>query len=90
MPTVYFDENGNMIMKLPYIVNHDEESDASMTTKEAIKPCPFCGMDGHLIEKETNYEKSGYAVECLLCGASTRGYTEKEQAVKAWNIRIKE
>lgn len=88
MPTVYLDENGNKIMKLPYIVNHDEESDVSMTTKEAIKPCPFCGMDGILIEKETHTEMNGYAVECLRCGASTKGYVLPEEAVKAWNIRI--
>lgn len=90
MPTVYFDENGNEIMKLPYIVKNDGEGNVFMTTKEPIKTCPFCGMDGHLIKKETNYEKNGYAVECLRCGASTKAYMEKEQAVKAWNIRIKE
>ena len=59
--------------------------------KEALKPCPFCGGDGHITGCETSVLKHedyvSWIVECEKCGAGTVEYDSEEKAVAAWNRR---
>ncbi len=62
------------------MINCDEE-------KVKLKPCPFCGG-----EAESQAKSSGwYQVSCEghneACWTSTRWYSKREYAVKAWNTR---
>lgn len=52
---------------------------------EKLKPCPFCGKPAKLIEYP---EDKTYFVRCN-CGASTRIYSYRKLAIKAWNKRAK-
>lgn len=55
-----------------------------------LKPCPFCGGEGHIIKTDFgNCYAKYYHVVCLDCGMETKQYEhqEKEKAIKAWNRR---
>ena len=55
-----------------------------MTTKEELKPCPFCGE-----EKIYYYNPSpiDHRFNCCKCLASTGSHSTKEEAMEAWNNR---
>lgn len=55
-----------------------------------IKKCPFCGENATIRKKCTNHfigEK--YFVCCTKCKGKTRYYNTENEAIKAWNCRIK-
>ena len=63
-----------------------------------VKPCPFCG-DNHISISE-KYETGKYfviqgfsigcnTVGCFACHSYARPFNTKEDAIKAWNSRIK-
>lgn len=60
--------------------------------KEILKPCPFCGGDGHITGCETSVLRHedyvSWIVECEKCGAGTVEYDSEEKAVAAWNRRF--
>lgn len=47
-----------------------------------LKPCPFCGNEGHLSQ-----HGDSYIVSCFDCGAQIDYCASEEEAVKAWNKR---
>lgn len=55
-----------------------------------LKPCPFCGGEGHIIKTDfgNGYQKYYHGV-CLDCGMETKNYVHitKEEAIEAWNRR---
>lgn len=65
---------------------------------EALKPCPFCGGEAALNTMRTrckdtirlNGQDEFHGVNCILCGANTRGLVGQkttEQAAHKWNTR---
>lgn len=58
---------------------------------EKLKKCPFCG---EIADTYENYfpriptEKT--RVFCLGCGVRTEWYPTEEEAINAWNTRVKE
>lgn len=49
-----------------------------------LKPCPFCGGEANIQSFPNNHR-----VHCFSCEASTKRYfSEKEEAVEAWNRRF--
>jgi Lar family restriction alleviation protein len=56
-------------------------------SNEALKPCPFCG--GKPINtRDTTFDK--YWVFCSVCFASGPHMKTKEEAIAAWNKRVKD
>ena len=56
---------------------------------ERLKPCPFCGADdGHGVCVRCLWPYETYEVFCENCGASSKEFIRKEQAVEAWNRRV--
>jgi len=60
-----------------------------------LKPCPFCGGDAELKEKEyatAGHKKWAY-VRCKVCEATSNYFSENlaycanEKAIEAWNRR---
>lgn len=51
-----------------------------------LKPCPFCAENSVYIQRCG----STYFVQCLFCGATTRLFTDEQEAVAAWNRRENE
>lgn len=57
-----------------------------------MKDCPFCGGKAK-IYTDDNYPFSSDThshVYCKKCGAQTKNYRTENEAVKAWNNRIKD
>ena len=60
-----------------------------------LKPCPFCGGEAELKEKE--YAMIGHKVQayvrCKVCGTTSNYFSENiaycanEKAIEAWNRR---
>lgn len=55
---------------------------------ENLKPCPFCGSK----QVEVRQIKDGWSIGCATTNCLcqwwfTRQFTDKEQAIKAWNRR---
>ena len=50
--------------------------------ENGLKLCPFCG-DSNI----TVMEDIGAYVQCFMCEAGTRLYSDKEEAIAAWNRR---
>lgn len=68
-----------------------------MSDEPKLLPCPFCGNDGtgpiedslHIIFSEHEYRAPSWCVQCDKCTA-TMGYSEsEEEAVEAWNRRVR-
>lgn len=58
--------------------------------KIKLKPCGFCGGDGHIYGRHTKKaHRMYYAVRCKRkCHKVTRYFTSPEIAAKAWNSRV--
>ena len=54
-----------------------------------LKPCPFCGGKAKEGIDYGLYSQESLACGCEICGCRTKIYTNKEQAISAWNRRIK-
>lgn len=53
-----------------------------------LKPCPFCGGEATLnIAPYIGGAGFGYIVECDKCWSKTGYYSQKAEAVAAWNSR---
>ena len=62
---------------------------------EELKPCPFCDLKivDTLRKVMGEIEMGGIKgvwVECLNCHARSGIYKTEEEAIKAWNQRVKE
>ena len=57
-----------------------------------MKPCPFCGSKSwELVQKLVFSDGQGWRMECVgECSAKTCWWHSKEEAIEAWNRRIKE
>ena len=60
-------------------------------SKEALKPCPFCGSDALLYDRsfEPDCRRSKmtvYFINCLDCGSSIRT-ADADRCVQRWNSR---
>lgn len=51
--------------------------------KEPLKPCPFCGGDGEMIQ----IHQFIYYVRCKNCEAQTKNYGRIDDAEEKWNRR---
>ena len=49
-----------------------------------LKPCPLCGGKAEFVKLFEAKRYDGF-VRCTKCGYEGRGYTSKQNAVKAWN-----
>lgn len=57
---------------------------------EKLKPCPFCGGKAKLVE---TYVEKGiwvYSVDCSNCKTRQQVSKTEEEAINAWNTRVKE
>lgn len=58
---------------------------------DELKNCPFCGSDDCLMtsikERSAMELPVNYQTLCLKCGARTSWYSERENAIKNWNMR---
>lgn len=57
-----------------------------------LKPCPFCGGEAAIREYSNGFN-IWFRVRCDSCGVAQDGIRNgygKEQAVEAWNRRVKE
>ena len=55
-----------------------------------LKPCPFCGGEGYLVERNYSDDKAdaGNAyVECRQCGAESAWRLSASDAAHYWNTR---
>ena len=56
-----------------------------------LLPCPFCGGEADLVKYIGKLDCKKFAVECrnIECPTlpCTEWYLDKEEAIKAWNIR---
>lgn len=52
---------------------------------DKLKPCPFCNGKAGVYEFYTLYK-----AQCNCCGCGTLQRKSKEQAIEAWNRRVKE
>ena len=59
-------------------------------SKSKLKPCPFCGNRGHVVEderfKEQNHDFPKWIIICFGCGVRTPT-AEMATVVKIWNRR---
>ena len=55
----------------------------------AIKLCPFCNGKAEVYEDEYE-DETLYMVACGECGITTPGFDSEEDAVNAWNRRVKD
>jgi Lar family restriction alleviation protein len=58
---------------------------------EDLKDCPFCGKVPQVGYFEPFDGVGFYSIECGFCELSpgTHDYSDKQQAIKAWNTRWK-
>lgn len=56
---------------------------------EELKPCPFCGGEGNVIERINPMSKWRWSVDCTTttCGMSGPVEANKADAIAAWNTR---
>lgn len=60
-----------------------------MRDETTLKPWPFCGEKGKLIEHKFYNLSSTYGVACVNCKCETyQFFEEREEAAKAWNRRV--
>ena len=51
-----------------------------------LKPCPFCGSQILFLERT---ETNKCYIACVECGSRSGNYWTKQDAIEAWNRRIK-
>jgi len=56
---------------------------------DEIKPCPFCGAGGEIIERSNPMSRWRFSVDCdgISCGVSGPVEASKSAAIAAWNTR---
>jgi len=59
-----------------------------------LKPCPFCGGEatvkvGELCNADGVVVYRHFEVHCLACGVDTPYFNTRDEAIKAWNMRVK-
>lgn len=58
---------------------------------EELKPCPFCGEAGRIVERHNPMSKWRFSVDCTsgICGCSGPVEATRPNAIEAWNIRYR-
>jgi Lar family restriction alleviation protein len=60
-------------------------------SREALKPCPFCGGEAKIFSYRTSEDSEGVHIECIKCGVRTDAtddaYADRLTAVSMWNTR---
>lgn len=59
-----------------------------MKAEEELLPCPFCGGGARVIET-CSYGVDHYFIECMKCFGRTVSKIQQEDAIAAWNRRVK-
>lgn len=67
---------------------HDKFEWLELEYKAVLKNCPFCGGEA-IIDKETPYMFPIFRVKCSDCEMKTEVHTYKQNAIDAWNRRVK-
>ena len=57
---------------------------------ELITPCPFCGGDANIFEFANGWSVDCDNDECVTQPTLANMFHKKEQAVTAWNTRVRE
>lgn len=57
---------------------------AKAASEPSLLPCPFCGAEAQSV----GVGSCRYAVECLVCEASSRMEHPEQAAIDAWNRRV--
>lgn len=55
-------------------------------TETGLKPCPFCGSRAKIYQAYDN----NFCIQCPKCTVTSPYCKSKEEAVEAWNRRVKE
>ena len=61
-----------------------------------LKPCPFCGGEAALGERNMGHGACGAVVRCTNCGATSNAYSARldwcanEMAIRSWNRRTED
>ncbi len=50
---------------------------------EKLKPCPFCGHEAQI-------NKDEWSIQCSYCPAYMGYFNTEQEAVEAWNRRVKD
>lgn len=66
-------------------VRRPGEGRCSVSNHQTPLPCPFCAHERPLYDQMEGRENHG--VECAECGASTKRFKTKKEAIDAWNMR---
>lgn len=63
-----------------------------MSETVELKPCPFCGGKADVLIVPSYLEggKSGWLVKCLCGCCNQMPHMSKQEAMEAWNRRVKE
>ena len=57
-----------------------------MSDKYELKPCPFCGGHCEVVEA---LQTERFFIACTTCDTDSGFYKTIEEAVEAWNHRVK-
>jgi Lar family restriction alleviation protein len=55
-----------------------------------LKPCPFCGGEARMYTRNNAFGGTVGCVNIAKCGVRTLWMETPEQAIAAWNQRVKE
>lgn len=76
-----------------------EEADRLEREKQMVDSlprCPFCGGKPRILETRPAWGSmsfggdSEFSVVCKDCGCGTKGYRDKESAVRSWSRRVRQ
>jgi Lar family restriction alleviation protein len=65
---------------------------------EPLKPCPFCGSKAEIRKVygteneyyvECNSSRGPLEDRCIISGVGVRAFNSKDEAIAAWNRRVK-
>ena len=56
---------------------------------EKLLMCPFCGGEARIWKSDKGYRKD-FSVSCLGCKVQGWIFRTEQEAINAWNTRVKE
>lgn len=71
-------------------MNQDNRPECKVGREEKLKPCPFCGSEKAMFDRNESRAQMGYyeiIVECQNCFAASGYCKTKKEALNQWNTR---